>query len=450
MEKIELNFKNIDNFICKEKYDSILKKAKECNYILENGTGEGADFLGWVNLPNNVSTNDINNIKNTAEKLRLKCDLVIVIGIGGSYLGSKAVIEALSKPLNQINKRPKKDPIIIYAGHNISSDYAFELKEIMQQYEVGVIVISKSGTTTEPAIAFRYIKEYMEERYGKDEASKRIVAITDKSRGALKEVADIEKYDTFVIEDNIGGRFSVLTAVGLLPIAVAGFNIELLIEGALNMKKNTESSVNSSDNIAEQYAAVRNLLYQNGYKIEIFASFFPEMQYMSEWWKQLYGESEGKDKMGIFPASVIFSTDLHSMGQYIQDGERMIFETFIGVSTPKNDVVIKSYPQNLDKLNFIAGKSIFEVNKIAQQGTILAHVDGGVPCIEININKIDEINIGALIYMFERACGISGYMLGVNPFNQPGVEAYKDNMYALLGKPGYERQQKTLLERLKK
>ncbi len=445
MGRVDLSIKNINTFVDANELEAQISRARVCNEMLDEKTGKGSDFLGWVDLPSSISNEEITKIKSVASRLRRDCELVVVIGIGGSYLGAKAVIDSLSNSLTVLDKSPKKDPIIVYAGHQISGSYAAEIKELIGQYETGVVVISKSGTTTEPAIAFRFIKDLMEEKYGKENSVKRIVAITDESRGALKKLSTSMGYDTFVIPDNVGGRFSVLTAVGLLPIAIAGFDIQLLLEGAKEMK---ELSMGQETNIVETYAAVRNLLYKQGKKIEMFASFEPKLQYMAEWWKQLYGESEGKDSKGIFPASVIFSTDLHSMGQYIQDGERHLFETFVKVKNVKSDMEITMNVDNLDGLNFLSGVKFSEVNAIAQQATILAHVDGGVPCMELTIDKLDEMSIGALIYFYERACGVSGYMLEVNPFDQPGVEAYKNNMYALLGKAGYEELKEKLQARL--
>lgn len=443
---MKIFLKNINPFIDINTYKEVLKTANQCNAQLHTTEGKGADFLGWVDLAGQIRKEEIDSIKATAARLRQKCELVIVIGIGGSYLGAKAVIDALSDPLKALSKTPKKDPIVVYAGHNISAGYLSELLELVGQYETGVICISKSGTTTEPAIAFRLIKEAVEARYGKAAAAERIVAITDAHKGALREVADTEGYETFVIPDDVGGRYSVLTPVGLLPIAVAGHDIQLLIDGAQQMEK--ECAAINENNIAAMYAAARNTLYRNGKKIEILATFEPRLQYFAEWWKQLYGESEGKQGKGLFPASVVFSTDLHSMGQYIQEGERDLFETFLSVETTKKDITLTANPQNTDKLNFLAGRDLSEINRTAEQGTILAHVDGGVPCIEIKIEKLDEMNIGSLIYFFEKACGISGYLLGINPFDQPGVEAYKNNMYALLGKPGYEALRESLEKRL--
>jgi glucose-6-phosphate isomerase len=375
--------------------------------------------------------------------------VVVVAGIGGSYLGSRAVIEALGNSLSQLIQ-DKKNPPILFAGHNISEDYLYEITEYLKTKKFGIINISKSGTTTETALAFRLLKKQCEDQRGKDVARKVIVAITDAKRGAARVCADKEGYRSFIIPDNVGGRFSVLTPVGLLPIAIAGYDIRQLIKGAADMEGQTTSGVKFEDNPAALYAAVRNALYRSGKKIEILVNFQPKLHYLSEWWKQLYGESEGKENKGIFPASVDFSTDLHSMGQWIQEGERTIFETVISVDKVQHSVLVPSDDENLDGLNFLAGKHVDEVNKMAELGTQLAHVDGGVPNIRITVPQLNEYWIGQLIYMFEKGCGISGYVLGVNPFNQPGVEAYKKNMFALLGKPGYEEESKKILSRIKK
>ena len=387
-------------------------KAQAANALLESGKGAGSDFLGWVHLPSSITPDRIEAIEKQAAKLREKAEVIICIGIGGSYLGAKAVLEAV------------------------------------KEYSIATIVISKSGTTTEPAIAFRLIKAEIEKRYGKQEAAERIVAITDKARGALKTLADNEGYPTFVIPDDVGGRFSVLTPVGLLPLAAAGVDIAALVRGAQEMERATADGTPFEKNPAAVYAAVRNELYEGGKKIEILGSYEPKLQYINEWWKQLYGESEGKDGKGIFPASVTLTADLHSMGQYIQDGERTLFETIISVAEPAGKVVVEADGENLDGLNFLAGKRISEINRMAELGVQLAHVDGGVPNIRIEIPQIDAHAVGSLLYFFERACGISGYILGVNPFDQPGVEAYKKNMFALLDKPGYEEASKAIKARL--
>ncbi|MDR0429850.1 MAG: glucose-6-phosphate isomerase [Tannerellaceae bacterium] len=421
--------------------------VKACIGKLHNGTGSGNDFLGWLRLPSSITNEDLDEIENTAKALRDQCEIVVVIGIGGSYLGAKAVIDALNNSFDWLQKE-RKNPVILYAGQNIGEDYLYELSEILKGRPFGIINISKSGTTTEPALAFRILKKQLEEAVGKAEAKHRIVAITDAEKGALRTLANQEGYKTFVIPDNVGGRFSVLTPVGLLPIAVAGINIRDLVRGAADMEKATGEDVAFAENIAAIYASVRNELYKDGKKIEILANFHPKLHYIAEWWKQLYGESEGKDHKGIFPASVDLTTDLHSMGQWIQDGERSIFETVVSVENPEHKVFVPTDEANLDGLNFLAGKRVDDVNKMAELGTQLAHVDGGVPNIKITMPEVSAYYIGQLFYFFEKACGISGYMLEVNPFDQPGVEAYKKNMFALLNKPGYEKESEAIKARL--
>ena len=423
------------------------EQAQAANALLHSGKGAGNDFLGWVHLPSSISDADLSAIEAAAAKLRERADLVICIGIGGSYLGAKAVLEALNDPFRLLCKE-QKNPTVVFAGQNISENYIHALLEASKEHSVAAIVISKSGTTTEPAIAFRLIKAEIEKRYGKAEAAERIVAVTDKARGALKTLATNEGYPTFVIPDDVGGRFSVLTPVGLLPLAVAGVDIRALVHGAQEMEAATDEKVAFDENPAAIYATVRNALYANGKKIEILGSYEPQLQYVNEWWKQLYGESEGKQGKGIFPASVTLTADLHSMGQYIQEGERTLFETIISVVEPDHKVLIEADNENLDGLNFLSGKRISEVNRMAELGVQLAHVDGGVPNIRIEIPRIDAHTVGGLLYFFEKACGISGYLLGVNPFDQPGVEAYKKNMFALLDKPGYEEESKAIKARL--
>lgn len=448
LSKLKLSLDKIHSFVTKKDVASLAPLMEKCNAMLHDKSGSGNEFLGWVNLPSSISKADIAEINSTAESLRSKSDVVVVIGIGGSYLGAKAVIEALSHSFSQL-LTSKSNPTVLFAGQNISEDYTFELLEVLKDRSFSLVVISKSGTTTEPAIAFRILKEEIEKRYGRKEAATRIVAITDSSKGALRQLATKEGYKTFVIPDNVGGRFSVLTPVGLLPLAVGGVDIAQLLKGAVAIEKATGKDVKFDDNIAMQYAAARYALYSlKGKKIEILASFEPKLQYIAEWWKQLYGESEGKECKGLFPASVVFTSDLHSMGQYIQDGERLFFETVINVSKPKNKVAIKTDAANLDGLNFLAGKRISEVNRMAELGTQFAHIDGGVPNISIEIDSITAETIGMLLYFFEKACGISGYALGVNPFDQPGVEAYKKNMFALLNKPGYEEDGEILKKRI--
>lgn len=422
-------------------------KAQTANALLHSGKGAGNDFLGWVHLPSSISENEIDAIRKEAAKLRSKADVVVCIGIGGSYLGAKAVLEAMSDPFKLLHKE-QKDPTVIFAGQNISEDYTAELLAALKEHSIAAIVISKSGTTTEPAIAFRLIKAEIEKRYGKKEAAERIVAITDKARGALKTLATQEGYPTFVIPDDVGGRFSVLTPVGLLPLAVAGVDIAALVRGAQEMEKATAEGVAFKENPAAVYAAVRNILYNGGKKIEILGSYEPKLQYINEWWKQLYGESEGKDQKGIFPAAVDLTTDLHSMGQFIQDGARIMFETVLEVAESPAEIILKKEDVDTDGMNYLAGKSVDFVNKSAMNGTILAHTDGSVPNLKVTIPAMDAYSLGQLFYFFEFACGVSGYLLGVNPFNQPGVESYKKNMFALLGKPGYEEAREALLKRL--
>ncbi|MBE6023042.1 MAG: glucose-6-phosphate isomerase [Cellulosilyticum sp.] len=418
--------------------------------MLHEKTGAGNDFVGWVDLPVNYDKDEFARIQKAAEKIKSDSDVLIVIGIGGSYLGARACIDALSHTFyNALSKEQRKAPAIYYVGNNISGTYLKDLLDVCEGKEVSVNVISKSGTTTEPAIAFRVFKKFMEEKYGKEEAKNRIYATTDVARGALLTLAKEEGYETFVIPDDVGGRFSVLTAVGLLPIAAAGIDIEALMNGAADARVEY-SNANLDENPCYQYAAVRNALLRKGKTTEIIVNYEPCLQYFGEWWKQLYGESEGKDGKGLYPSSVNFSTDLHSLGQYIQDGQRMLFETVINVESPRKDVTLQEEASDLDGLNYLAGKTMDFVNKQAYQGTILAHVDGGVPNVVINLPQIDAYNMGALIYFFEKACGISGYLLGVNPFDQPGVEEYKKNMFALLGKKGFEALRETLLQRLQK
>ncbi len=415
---------------------------------LENGTCPGNDFLGWLHLPSSLTPEFLGEIQSVADTLREKCEVVVVAGIGGSYLGARAVIEALGNSFSWLIN-DKKNPAIVFAGNNIGEDYLAELTAFLKGKKFGVINISKSGTTTETALAFRLLKKQCEEQRGKEEAKHVIVAITDAHKGAARAAATKEGYRTFVIPDNVGGRFSVLTPVGLLPIAVAGFDIRSLINGAADMEKAAGRDVPFGENPAAIYAAVRNALYaQAGKKIEILVNYQPKLHFMSEWWKQLYGESEGKEGKGIFPASCDFTTDLHSMGQWIQEGERSIFETVVSVETPNESVLFPHDSENLDGLNFLAGKRVDEVNKMAELGTRMAHVDGGVPNIRISVPQLNEYYIGQLIYFFELGCGISGNVLGVNPFNQPGVEAYKKNMFALLNKPGYEAESAAMQKRL--
>ena len=414
---------------------------------LEEATCPGNDFLGWLHLPSSITPEFLGEVKACADVLRQHCDTVVVAGIGGSYLGARAVIEALGNSFAWLTHKGE-NPDILFAGNNIGEDYLYELTQYLKTRQFGVINISKSGTTTETALAFRLLKKQCEEQRGKEMARKVIVAVTDARKGAARTTADKEGYTSFIIPDNVGGRFSVLTPVGLLPIAVAGFDVEALVKGAADMERATAPEVPFAQNPSAVYAAARNVLYQQGKKIEILVNFQPKLHYMNEWWKQLYGESEGKDLKGIFPAAVDFSTDLHSMGQWIQEGERTIFETVVSVENPEHTLLFPHDEENLDGLNFLSGKRVDEVNKMAELGTRLAHVDGGVPNIRVCIDRLDAYNLGQLIYFFEKACGISGLILGVNPFNQPGVEAYKKNMFALLGKPGYEKETEAIKTRI--
>ena len=446
MKSIELNIQDAV-FFAEKQYEANRDRAVDAMTTLENGTGAGSDFLGWLHLPSETPASLIKSINATADRLREKCDYVVCIGIGGSYLGAKAVISALSDNFADFYGPAPKNPKILYAGQNISEEYTAELEKLLDGKKFGIIVISKSGTTTEPAIAFRIFKELLEKQSGKDAAKDLIVAITDEKKGALRTLATQEGYETYVIPDNVGGRFSVLTPVGLLPIACAGFDIEKLLHGAAEMEDTTKHP--GAENPCEIYARLRNALYESGKKIEILVNYNPKLHYFAEWCKQLYGESEGKDGKGIFPASVDLTTDLHSMGQWIQEGERTIFETVLSVKKPAITRRIPQDAANLDGINYLAGKNIDEVNKMAELGTKIAHVDGGVPVIKIELNALEENTLGQLIYFFEKACGISGYMLGVNPFNQPGVEAYKKNMFALLEKPGYEKETEAIKAKLK-
>lgn len=447
MERIKLDLSGIQSFVDSTVVESLWAKSSEYNTMLHEGTGAGNDFLGWVNLPNEISESDFANIERVAQTLRSKCDYVVSIGIGGSYLGVRAVQEALTNSFEWLQDK-HNNPILIYAGHNIGEDYLSELSAFLRDKNFGIINISKSGTTTEPAIAFRILKAQLEAQVGKEEARQRIVAVTDRAKGALRSLATSEGYETFVIPDDIGGRFSVLTPVGLLPLAVAGINVRELVRGAKDMSLAVGTQTEIKENISAQYAVARNALYQAGKKIEIVANYHPKMHYIAEWWKQLYGESEGKEHKGIFNAAVDLSADLHSMGQWIQEGERSIFETVISIERADTELRIPRDNDNLDGLNFLAGKRVDEVNKMAELGTRMAHIDGGVPNIRIVMPALNEYYIGQLFYFFEKAVGISGYMLGVNPFNQPGVEAYKGNMFALLEKPGYEEQTAAIKSRL--
>ena len=450
MENIKLDITKAAQFLNAGAVEGYESKVKEAQEALEKATCPGNDFLGWLHLPTETTDEFLSSVQAVADTLREKCEVVVVAGIGGSYLGARAVIEALGNSFAWL-VGDKKNPTILFAGNNIGEDYLADLTDYLKGKKFGVINISKSGTTTETALTFRLLKRQCEEQLGKEAAKDVIVAVTDAHKGAARAAADKEGYKTFVIPDNVGGRFSVLTPVGLLPIAVAGFDIKALVKGAQDMEKATASDVAYADNISAQYAAVRQALYtQAGKKIEIIANFQPKLHFIAEWWKQLYGESEGKDHKGIFPAACDFTTDLHSMGQWIQDGERTIFETVISVEETNEKVLFPHDDENLDGLNFLEGKRVDEVNKMAELGTRLAHVDGGVPNIRVSVPKLNEYYIGQLIYFFEKACGISGLLQEVNPFNQPGVEAYKKNMFALLNKPGYEAESKAIQERLAK
>lgn len=448
MKSISLNITKAASFLAEGAVKAYEPKVKAAQEALENGTCEGNDFLGWLHLPSSITPEFLNEIQAVANTLREKCEVVVVAGIGGSYLGARAVIEGLGNSFAWL-VNDKKNPTILFAGNNIGEDYLFELTSFLKDKKFGVINISKSGTTTETALAFRLLKKQCEDQRGKEEAKDVIVAVTDAKKGAARTCADKEGYKSFIIPDNVGGRFSVLTPVGLLPIAVAGFDVKQLVAGAADMEKACGKDIAFEENPAAIYAATRQALYtQAGKKIEIVCNFQPKLHYFAEWWKQLYGESEGKDQKGIFPAACDFTTDLHSMGQWIQQGERSIFETVISVETPNEKLLFPHDDENLDGLNFLEGKRVDEVNKMAELGTRLAHVDGGVPNILVNVPELNAYYLGQLIYFFEKACGISGLLEEVNPFNQPGVEAYKKNMFALLNKPGYEAESKAIQERL--
>ena len=448
MNKVTFDYSKAASFIQDQEVESMKKLALDAKELLVSKTGAGNDFLGWIDLPVNYDKEEFDRIKKAAAKIQSDSEVLLVIGIGGSYLGARAAIEFLRHSFyNTVSKEIRKTPEIYFVGNSISSTYIKHLMDVIGDRDFSINMISKSGTTTEPAIAFRVFKEMMENKYGKEEAAKRIYATTDKARGSLKNLATEEGYESFVVPDDVGGRFSVLTAVGLLPIAVSGADIDKLMEGAqAGRKAALEASFEEND--ALKYAALRNILLRKGKCIEILANYEPSVHYVSEWWKQLYGESEGKDQKGIFPASVDLTTDLHSMGQFIQDGSRNMFETVINIETSREEIILKEEAVDLDGLNYLAGKSVDFVNKSAMNGTILAHTDGQVPNLMVKVPEVSEFYLGQLFYFFEFACGVSGYLLGVNPFNQPGVESYKKNMFALLGKPGYEAQWEELLKRL--
>lgn len=448
MKKVTFDYSKAAGFVAEHEVENMKKLALDAKELLVSREGAGNDFLGWIDLPVDYDKEEFARIKKAAEKIQSDSDVLLVIGIGGSYLGARAAVEFLRHSFyNTVDKSIRKTPEIYFVGNSISSTYIRHLMDVIGDRDFSINMISKSGTTTEPAIAFRVFKEMLEAKYGKEEAAKRIYATTDKEKGALKKVADEEGYEEFVVPDDVGGRFSVLTAVGLLPIAVSGADIDKLMEGAASGR---EMALNApfEENDAVKYAALRNIMLKKGKAVEVLANYEPSVHYVSEWWKQLYGESEGKDQRGLFPASVDLTTDLHSMGQFIQDGARIMFETVINVEASREEIILKEEPVDLDGLNYLAGKSVDFVNKSAMNGTILAHTDGQVPNFMVNVPEVNEFYLGQLFYFFEFACGVSGYLLGVNPFNQPGVENYKKNMFALLGKPGYEEQREALMKRL--
>ncbi len=447
MENLKINIDNVFGFVGQDEISGLKGNALASLEALHNKSGKGNDFLGWVNLPSDITKAQLEDIEETAEIIRKEAEIVVVVGIGGSYLGTRAVAESLTNSFEGLRSVREK-PYMIFAGQNLGEDYMTELLEILDTKNYAIVVISKSGTTTEPAIAFRILKRHLEKKVGKQKAGKLIIAITDEKKGALRKMSDDEGYKTYIIPDDVGGRYSVLTPVGLVPLAIGGFDIRSLVEGAKSMQLLTGPDKKFEENPAALYAAARYSLYRKGKKVEILANYESKLHYFAEWWKQLYGESEGKDGKGIFPASVDLTSDLHSMGQFIQEGERILMETVISVKSPQTTLTIPEDNENLDGLNFLAGKRIHQVNKMAEIGTMLAHIDGGVPNIHLEIPLISEFYIGQLMYFFEIACGISGYLLGVNPFDQPGVEAYKKNMFALLDKPGFETESKKIKERL--
>ncbi|PTG09621.1 glucose-6-phosphate isomerase [Staphylococcus chromogenes] len=443
MTHIQLDYQKALSFFEQHEIDQQADLVKSVHRTIHEGTGAGSDFLGWVDLPVDYDKEEFARIQKSAKQIQSNSDVLVVIGIGGSYLGARSAIEMLTPAF----KKNEDTPEIIFAGHHLSSTYTQELIDYLEGKDFSVNVISKSGTTTEPAVAFRLFKKLLEEKYGKEEAVKRIFATTDKEKGALKQLATNEGYEPFIVPDDVGGRFSVLTAVGLLPIAVAGIDIESMMSGAAKAREEL-SSDDVSENIAYQYATIRNILYSKGYTTEMLINYEPSLQYFNEWWKQLFGESEGKDLKGIYPSSANFTTDLHSLGQYVQEGRRFLFETVLKVESPKHAITIEEDPEDLDGLNYLAGKTVDDVNTKAFEGTLLAHTDGGVPNLVVKVPQLDAFTYGYLVYFFETAVAMSGYQLGVNPFNQPGVEAYKQNMFALLGKPGFEDKKKELEERL--
>ncbi|RNA70501.1 glucose-6-phosphate isomerase [Alteribacter keqinensis] len=446
---LSFDYKKASDFLSQHEVDHLAGAVESAHEALHNGTGAGNDFLGWMDLPVNYDEEEFTRIQKAAEKIKADTDVLLVVGIGGSYLGARAAIEALNHSFyNVLAKEQRNTPQVFFVGNNISSTYVRDLLDVLEGKDVSINVISKSGTTTEPAIAFRIFREYVEKKYGVEEARKRIYATTDKEKGALKQLANEEGYESFVIPDDVGGRFSILTAVGLLPIAASGLDIEAMMKGAADARE-AYSSKNLAENEAYQYAAVRNALYNKGKTVELMVNYEPSLHFVSEWWKQLYGESEGKDGKGIFPAAADFSTDLHSLGQYVQDGRRDLFETVLNVENVREEMKLTESKDDLDNLNYLAGQTMDFVNKKAYEGTMLAHTDGNVPNLVLNIPELNEYHFGYLVYFFEKACALSGYMLGVNPFDQPGVEAYKKNMFALLGKPGFEEEKAELEKRLK-
>jgi glucose-6-phosphate isomerase len=444
---MKLDITRVQEFLPAGTIDGLAEETAVAVNTLYKGTGPGSDFLGWLNLPVEVTEQNLADMEEAALELKNKSEILVVVGIGGSYLGARAVNDALAHNFSHL-KKGQTAPHMLFAGHNIGEDYLHELLELLDEYSYSIVVISKSGTTTESAIAFRALKGHLVKKVGKAESVKRIIAVTDREKGALRQLADKEGYRSFVIPGNVGGRFSVFTPVGLIPLAICGVDIRKLLEGAREMSRQCGPGIPFHQNLAARYAATRNALYRSGKKIEILVNYHNKLHFLSEWWKQLFAESEGKEGKGIFPASVDNSTDLHSMGQYIQEGERILFETVISVEETEHCVVVPEDAGNLDKLNYLKGKNIDHVNKMAELGTILAHMDGGVPNIRISVPRLNEFNLGQLLYFFENACGISGYMLGINPFNQPGVEAYKKNMFALLEKPGFGEETARLKSRI--
>jgi glucose-6-phosphate isomerase len=447
MINFQFQYKHVTRFLSEEEIYLMQDEIDISHSLLVEKAGKGNQFLGWIDLPAKMDETLISSIEADAEAIRSKAEILVVIGIGGSYLGARAIIEALSSPFSTFDT-DNKNPVVLYAGHHISQDYHAELLALLDKKDYAIVVISKSGTTTEPAIAFRLLKNHIEKKYGQEEASRRIIAITDSSKGALKSISEKNGYKSYVIPDDIGGRYSVLTPVGLLPVAIAGYNIRQLIEGANEMRKVCTETSSIADNPAACYVAVRNSLYRMGSQIEILVNYDPQLHYLTEWWKQLFGESEGKENEGLFPAGADFTSDLHSMGQYIQEGQRMLFETVIHINKSKQLLSVPKDETDLDGINYIAGKTLQQVNEIAALATTLAHNDGEVPNLDIYLPALDERSLGELIYFFEFACGLSGYLLGINPFNQPGLEAYKNNMFALLGKPGYENEAEGIREQI--